>query len=299
MQNLSLLLTCLVACLAPLGGTAQAQSTDLLNAENRQGYQTLQGSSSELKNDVRRLINAGPADAAAPTPDGDSAQLDEQNSSPASKPSSDSEGSTEQQNPREPFTFRGVKNIVIMLDCSRSMRDSLPSKKTRMELATTTINEILKILPGSTKCALRVFGHQLPPGSECRATELLVPFGGNWKREITAKLKTLRPTGMTPLTYAIAQAVENDLKKVAGPTVVILFADGQDSCGTDPTAYVESLPTRGITNVKFVVCALQSPKDKTSYAQLRSIARTSNGRFYRQDQFDFLLSHLLEIKSTE
>jgi hypothetical protein len=172
----------------------------------------------------------------------------------------------------------GPVTILFLVDASLSMKEKLGKDNQKMDEAKRVLQQALARIPTDVNLALRVFGQFVGGGLECQATALLVPPGANNRRTIISKLRDIHPTGMTPLTYAIANAAERDLARVQGKKTIILITDGDDTCGSDPCAYVQTLPRRGI-NLKVDVLGLDM-RDRSAKSRLDCIAKSSGGKYY-------------------
>lgn len=171
----------------------------------------------------------------------------------------------------------GPVTILIIFDASLSMNEKLEGHDQKIDSAKKVLETALMRIPSDVKVGLRVFGHMNFP-SPCSASALLVPPGIGNRGAIIKRIRRIIPTGMTPLTFAIRQAAENDLRDVEGKRTIILITDGADTCGEDPCAYIATLPYRGI-NIKVDVVGLDL-KDKNSKRKLDCIAKLSNGKYY-------------------
>jgi hypothetical protein len=175
----------------------------------------------------------------------------------------------------------GPVTILFLVDASLSMKDNLGKGDQKMDAAKRVLQQALMKIPTDVKLALRVFGHfNSPMLDPCSATALLVPPGTNNRRSIVSKMSQIRPTGMTPLTYAISQAAESDLAHLPGKKTIILITDGEDTCGFDPCAYIQTLPARGIS-LKVDVLGLALHRSERS--KLDCIAKSSGGKYYDND----------------
>lgn len=177
----------------------------------------------------------------------------------------------------------GPVTILFLVDASLSMKDNLGKDTQKMDAAKRVLQNALAKIPSDVSLALRVFGHfNSPMVNPCESTALLVPPGTGNRRSIVNKMREIRPTGMTPLTYAIAQAAERDLARVVGKKTIILITDGEDTCGFDPCAYVQTLASRGI-NLKVDILGLDMKRAHDARKQLDCIARSSGGKYYDND----------------
>ncbi|MBZ0189384.1 MAG: VWA domain-containing protein [Candidatus Obscuribacterales bacterium] len=174
----------------------------------------------------------------------------------------------------------GPVTILFLVDASLSMRDNLERKVQKIDAAKKVLEKSMLGIPPDVKVGLRVFGHFAQSDFDpCRASILLVKPGLGNRGTIINKMRRIRPTGMTPLTFAIAQAAENDLRAVRGRKTIILITDGAETCGHDPCAYIQTLAARGI-DLKVDVVGLDLRRDVSARNQLNCIASKSGGKYY-------------------
>lgn len=183
----------------------------------------------------------------------------------------------------------GPINILILVDASRSMKETLkggmsnlmPDHSTqKMDAAKIVLQNTLARIPQDINLGLRVFGQGFDnnPLSDCTQSALLVPLGKNNRRLIRDAVGTLKPWGLTPLTYALLQA-ERDLHDVPGPKTVILISDGAETCGGDPCALIRRMRAMGI-ELKVDIVGLGLGRDQFAKDQLNCITDASGGKFY-------------------
>ncbi|HEY9789182.1 MAG TPA: VWA domain-containing protein, partial [Candidatus Obscuribacterales bacterium] len=154
-------------------------------------------------------------------------------------------------------------NIEILIDCSQSMKEKLggmlssdQDKDPKMEMAKRVLEQTMTTIPADVNVGLRVFGQSFhnDPFLDCQQTALLVPIGTHNRRAIVERIRSMRPYGLTPLTYALEQAA-SDLSQFGGKKQLILISDGAETCGLDPCAMVHQLTARGI-NMKIDIVGL-------------------------------------------
>lgn len=177
----------------------------------------------------------------------------------------------------------GPVTILFLVDASLSMKENLERGVQKMDAAKLVLQKALSKIPNDVNLGLRVFGHfNSPMVNPCESSALLVPPGTRNRRAIVEKMRDVRPTGMTPLTFALAQAAERDLARVQGKKTIILISDGEDTCGFDPCAYIQTLPARGIS-LKVDILGLNMEREKSARKQLDCIAKSSGGKYYDND----------------
>jgi Ca-activated chloride channel family protein len=140
--------------------------------------------------------------------------------------------------------------LLFLLDGSGSMLEVWgKANQTKMDAAKTILTKLIDSLKQNTnlELALRVYGHRYSQSSNnCKDTYLEVPFKVNNHQEIIDKLASIRPKGVTPMTYALEHAA-NDFPANAGyRNMVILITDGIESCGGDLCATSLALQKKGV-----------------------------------------------------
>lgn len=173
----------------------------------------------------------------------------------------------------------GPVNVLIVLDASRSMKEEI-SGQPKMACAKAVLQNAVSRIPHDINVGLRVFGQSFGNGMECASSALLVPMGVGNRASIISRVNQLVPTGMTPLTYAIRCAAEDDFAGVKGKKIMILITDGADTCGQDPCRYIAyAIPRLGI-KLKVDVVGVDLKRDGNARRQLHCIAETSGGKYY-------------------
>lgn len=178
----------------------------------------------------------------------------------------------------------GPVNILILLDCSYSMKENLERGMQKMDAAKMVLQQALARVPADVNLGLRVFGQGYTgdPFMDCKQSALLVPLGQGNRRSIIERARQVHPYGLTPLEYALRQAAENDLQGLNGPKTLILISDGADTCGGNPCEFIKQLPRLGIKlKVDIVGLSLKNrPDDILARNQLNCITEQSGGKYY-------------------
>lgn len=186
--------------------------------------------------------------------------------------------------------------ILIMLDCSNSMKESMtnnvvPNKSgdkqvgsvQKMDLAKDAVLHIMRSVPSSVYLGLRTYGagYTGDPFMDCKQSSLVVPPGKSNRREFITQLRETHPYGLTPLEFALRQAAENDLRRFTKRKTIILISDGADTCGGNPCEFIKQLPRMGI-NLKVYCIGLglrHRPDDIAARNQLICIAKVTDGAY--------------------
>lgn len=172
--------------------------------------------------------------------------------------------------------------LLFVVDFSNSMGEYL-EHKTKINQVRDMMNFVLPQISPSTRVGLRVYGHtcNLIAYNACRSSELLVPLGFSNSSGILSKMNSLRPRGMTPITYSLKQAVNRDLEGYDGIKHIILLTDGGENCDESPCDYsIELVKTR--RDIKIDVIAF-NVHDKDDLAQLQCTANVTGGKFVEAD----------------
>ncbi|MBS1990116.1 MAG: VWA domain-containing protein [Cyanobacteria bacterium SZAS LIN-3] len=186
-------------------------------------------------------------------------------------------------------------NILFIVDGSRSMLESLEPRVQKIDAAKQVLQNALSRIPPDVNLGLRVFGQGyngansslfagglggLDIQSECRNTALWVPIGKGNRRAIIEKVRDLKPYGMTPLAYSIAQAAFTDFRNCQGSKVIILITDGADTCNGDPCTVIKQLLPRYGIKIKVDVVGLSLHREPQARNQLNCVAEKSGGKYY-------------------
>ncbi len=175
--------------------------------------------------------------------------------------------------------------VMIVLDASGSMSEPAADAPTKILMAKQVLEKVLSKIDSSIPIGLRVYGSSKPSydmSVACQDSILLVPVGLGNRGQMISKLRDLKPSGATPISYAMRKAVE-DLRFVdAAKKNVVLISDGMETCGYDPCSLSESLKAAGV-DIQFNVVGFNVNSDYAAKAQLECIAKSSGGKFYTAD----------------
>lgn len=176
------------------------------------------------------------------------------------------------------------EHVLIILDASFSMTEPLNdgTKESKMSVAKRAILQVLNAVPQHVNIGLRVYGADTSNRMfACRDTRLIVPIASNQRYRISSALLDIHPTGATPISYSIQQAVEQDFRGLTGKKSVILVSDGMETCGQDPCRVAVGIQRNNIdVKINVVGFGLQ---DVAAANQLKCIALSTFGEFHRAD----------------
>ena len=183
---------------------------------------------------------------------------------------------------RQPAGPDGAKSVVagtgvgveILLDTSYSMVQKI-GKQRRIDIAKAVLTDLVgNTLPSGLPVALRIFD----PVRRCDS-KLLAPLAPLDQARMSAMIKALKVTRgtRTPLAATLAQ-VAGDLGGSAGPKIIVLVTDGQESCKGNPAQAIRDLVAQGLdVHVNIVGFAIDDAKLK---AQLQEWAAVGNGQAF-------------------
>ncbi len=182
--------------------------------------------------------------------------------------------------------------ILFIVDFSNSMSEKL-NGASKINMVIDTMQELIPNLPPEKRVGLRVYGHKggfVLPNAACKASSLIVPMSKNSGAAIQSALFSLKPTGWTPITYSLKQAVNSDFAGVNGKKRIILLSDGGENCDESPCDYVMEL-TKTRQDIFIDVIAFNI-YDTEANNQLKCTALVTSGKFYSANTAAELLDSL-------
>lgn len=184
-------------------------------------------------------------------------------------------------------------HILFIVDFSNSMNDVIGGRS-KIEIARTTLAEILPKIPKGIKTGLRVYGHKtgFTYVQGCTASNLVVPLAQNNAQNIMSSLYSTNASGWTPITYSLKQAINNDFKNTTGKKHIILLTDGGENCDESPCTYVINL-MKARNDIKIDVIAFDI-QDIEANNQLKCTALMTSGKFLTADSAEDLSKSLFE-----
>lgn len=195
-----------------------------------------------------------------------------------------------------------AENVLIILDSSYSMNEQIDGRR-KIDIAKNVIYKVLRDLSPNVKVGLRVYGDKtgIMGFGGCKSTSLKVPINFKTRENIKESLIKIQPTGMTPITYSLNQAIDNDFNGLNGPKRIILISDGMETCGGNPCDYAVKL-FKGKTGIKIDVIGFNL-SEIAAVSQLKCVALTTKGRFYNakdeNDLADSLIDSLNILKEVQ
>lgn len=174
------------------------------------------------------------------------------------------------------------EHVLIILDASYSMMEPLNrhTREAKISVAKRTILQVLNAVPNHVNIGLRVYGADTSNRMfACKDSRLIVPIAPNQRYRIASALMDIHPTGATPISYSILEAVHRDFINLPGKKSVILVSDGMETCGQDPCSVVVGMQRHGV-DVKINVVGF-GLHDVAAANQLKCIALSTFGEFHQ------------------
>jgi len=198
-------------------------------------------------------------------------------------------------NDGKPAISLNDRAVEIVVDASKSMWGQIDGRS-KMDIAKTTLEEVSYWLPADLDLALRAYGNtSASDQNNCADSSLLVPFGERNREYVRQAIASLRPTGQTPIAYALNQAA-GDFGSLQSDRILVLVSDGIESCGGDPVTAAYGLRQQGIV-VHLIGFGLGSATDEDA-ASLQAVANASGGRYVTAGSAEELKAALAETVAT-
>ncbi|MCC7440457.1 MAG: VWA domain-containing protein, partial [Bdellovibrionales bacterium] len=144
--------------------------------------------------------------------------------------------------------------VQVIVDGSGSMAEMLEEDKTKMYFAKRLLSRyLIEQWKEKAEVSLRVYGARRT--KDCSDDYRAVNFRARSLDEIARKVAVIEPTGKTPIAKSIKSAYD-DLKTYDGPKRIVLFTDGQETCGGDPCELVKKFEESGVLDMKVYVVAI-------------------------------------------
>ena len=110
-------------------------------------------------------------------------------------------------------------SMVLILDASGSMWGQIDGKA-KIQIAKEVITELINDIPGNFETGLMVYGHRQK--GDCNDIEMVVPVGPHNAVAMKAKIQSISPKGMTPLSESVRLAARR--------TAIYRTAGNRHSC---------------------------------------------------------------------
>ncbi|MFQ5640616.1 MAG: VWA domain-containing protein, partial [bacterium] len=163
--------------------------------------------------------------------------------------------------------------VILVFDASGSMWESV-DEEPKFMIARKVINEMIKEWDPGVHLGLIVYGHR--ERESCTDIESLIPVSKVNPKKFMKTIKSIDPTGETPLTQAVVEAAK-ELKYTEEKATVILVSDGKETCNADPCAVSKELEQAG---VDFTIHVIGFDLNQEERDALQCLAGNTGGRFF-------------------
>ena len=168
-------------------------------------------------------------------------------------------------------------DALLILDSSSSMLRRSAGGETRFMLARQVIDQTIDLFPPDARIALRLYGSEAQPGvGNCRDSVLKVPFAPAATNAALVKLALAQShaRGVTPIAYALEQAMA-DFNEESIDHTIVMVSDGGEDCGGKPCDTASALHAKG-----YVINTIGLGVDVQGGRQLQCIAAASGGQYF-------------------
>lgn len=165
--------------------------------------------------------------------------------------------------------------ILLLVDASSSMLQAWNNNTTRFQTAgniITALMDSIYTVNAGVEFGLRVYGHQSPAQiNDCFDSRQEVMFSKNNITQMSLRLASIRPFGVSPIAYSLQEAATNDLVDEARNAYsIILITDGGESCGGNICDVVKQLIERKIYFKPYIISLVDYKPLRDQYACLGS-----------------------------
>lgn len=172
----------------------------------------------------------------------------------------------------EPLIEQQTPLVEFVVDSSGSMGQLLNKKKTRMYVLKKLLSRYLTSQwTSKTSSGLRLFGSRRE--KDCNDNYLAIQPGSSKLGHIDDIVTKLEPVGKTPIADSLRDAYK-DIKDHKGTKRIVLFTDGEETCGKDPCKVVEEIKSKDV-NLQFFVVAFGLKDQTDSLLKLSCIGSMS------------------------
>ncbi len=165
-----------------------------------------------------------------------------------------------------------AKPLLLIIDASGSMEDTLPSGETKIATAKSVATETINSY--NDQIALMVYDDCDSGGDPMSGSIIVSNAFTTDKSALTSKVSEITANSDTPLANSITEGVLYAKQNGGGAQIVIL-TDGLETCDGDISGAIQSAEQQGI-NVKLVGFAL-SEEDKQN---ISSAVTSAGGSYY-------------------
>ncbi len=162
--------------------------------------------------------------------------------------------------------------VIILLDSSGSMGQLLDKQKSKMFYAKKLFGEYLRYQwREKADVGLVVYGGRRK--QDCSDTHLAIKAGERNLSKIDSTIKKLSPLGMTPIADSLEIAI-SQLKNYPGPKRIMIFTDGEETCGGNSCKILEKAIQEKIVDLEMFVTGIGLDEKSKDLDKLRCLGKT-------------------------
>jgi Ca-activated chloride channel family protein len=168
---------------------------------------------------------------------------------------------------------QGLKpRVIILLDSSGSMGQVLDKAKSKMYYAKKLFgNYLADQWREKAEVGMVVYGSRRK--HDCSDTYMPFPVGERNLSKIDQAIKKLSPLGMTPIADSLQIAIDQ-LKNYPGPKRVMIFTDGEETCGGDSCEILEKAIQEKVFDLEMFVTGIGLKEKSKDLDKLRCLGKT-------------------------
>ena len=172
--------------------------------------------------------------------------------------------------------------VMILLDSSGSMGQLLDKQKSKMFYAKKLFGDYLRYQwREKAEVGMVVYGSRRK--QDCGDTFLAIKVGERNLTKIDSTVKQLSPLGMTPIADSLELAIEQ-LKNYPGPKRVMIYTDGEETCGGDSCKILEKAIQEKIVDLEMFVTGIGLDEKSKDLDKLRCLGKTFGAKSPEQLQ---------------
>jgi len=162
--------------------------------------------------------------------------------------------------------------VIILLDSSGSMGQLLDKKKSKMWWAKKLFKNYMRDQwREQADVGMIVYGARRK--KDCSDYYMAFKPGERNLGKIEKSVELLAPTGMTPIADSLEMAI-NAVKSYPGPKRIMIFTDGEETCGGNSCKLLEDAIQKKIIDLEMFVTGIGMKEDSKDLDGLRCLGKT-------------------------
>ncbi len=163
--------------------------------------------------------------------------------------------------------------VEIIVDSSGSMGQYLAEGKTKMFFLKKMMSKFMdNQWQEKASTGLRTYGANRK--NDCDDNVLAIKFDEKNLDRIESTVKGFMPVGRTPLYQSVKDG-SDDLKPYKGPKRMVVFTDGEETCGGDPCKMAEYIKENPELDLKIYVVAIDFVPGSESLKKISCLGDTT------------------------